>query len=118
MPLEEVIQEKMETTNWINNPNVNHHEEAAVTLAFKETRVVEIGMEEAVADTNCSKWVDHLDHQTMMMMMMAKVREALIIPNARMVAGNHRVDNTHDREHPIGATLYRRLYILGTIHPG
>ena len=110
MPLEEVTQEKMETTNQINNPNVNHHEEAAVTLTFKETRVVEIGMEEAVADTNCSKWADHLDHQTMMMMM-AKVREALIIPNARMVAGNH-------WEHPIGVTLYRQPYILGTIRQG
>ena len=117
MPLEEVTQEKMETMNRINNLNVNHHEEAAVILALKETRVVEIGMEEAVADTNCSKWADHLDHQ-MMMMMTAKVREALIIPNARMVAGNHRFDNDHDREHPIGVTLYRRPYILGTIHQG
>ena len=101
MPLEEVTQEKMEMTNRINNPNINHHEEAAVTLAFKETRVVEIGMEKAVADTNCSKWADHLDHQTMMMMTV-KVREAPIIPNTRIVAENHWFNNDHDQEHPIG----------------
>ena len=114
MLLEEVIQEKMETMNRINNLNINHREEAVITLAFKETRVVEISMEEAVADTNCSKWADHLDHQTVMMMT-AKVREVLIIPNVRMVAGNRRVDNDHDQEHPIGATLYQQPYIPGTI---